>query len=132
MGYKRKRPTVTLEFTDEDGDFAGLEVEVKSLPMGEFFELSRLVRKKNMTDEEVEKLLRAFARVLVRWNLENEDDTPVPATYEGLMGEDLAFNIKLIGTWLKAIAPPDEGSDLGKDSPSGGNFPGRPLTMEAL
>lgn len=132
MAYTRKRKTVVLEFDNEDGDFAGLEVEIASLPMGEFFELSKAVHKKDMSEKEVATLLKAFDRVLVAWNVEEEDGAPVPATFDGLMSMDLEFNLKVIGAWLKAVAPPEAGSDLGKGSPSGKPFPGRPVTMEAL
>ncbi|WP_432129589.1 hypothetical protein [Streptomyces tendae] len=132
MAYTRKRKTVTLEFGDEHGDFAGLEVEIASLSMGEFFEMSKLVHKDDMSEEGVEALLKAFDRVLIGWNVEEEDGTPVPATFGGLMSMDLEFNLKIIETWLKAVSPPEATSDLGKDSTSGDRFPGQPVTMEAL
>ncbi|MER7234025.1 hypothetical protein ABT348_24120 [Streptomyces olivaceus] len=132
MAYTRKRRTVTLEFGDEQGEFAGLEVEVKSLSMGEFFKMSKLVHKREMSEQEVESLLRTFSNKLVAWNVEDEDGTRVPASFDGLMAMDLEFNLKIIEVWLKAIAPPEATSDLGKDSPSGEQFPGQPATMEAL
>ena len=132
MGYTRKRKTFVLEFENEDGEFAGLEVEVTSLPMGEFLEFSTLAGKKDMGDADVHRLLKAFTRVLVRWNVEEEDGTPVPANLDGLLSMDLEFNLKLIGAWMKVVSPPAEGSELGKGSSSGESFPGRPLTMEAL
>lgn len=132
MAYKRKRRTVTLEFTDEQGEFAGLEVEAASLPLGEFFKLSKAVSKGDVTEREMEMLLGTFARSLVSWNVVEEDGTPVPANYDGIMTMDLDFVLKLVDTWLRAVSPPDPGSDLGKGSPSGKPFPGRPVTMEAL
>lgn len=40
---------------------------------------------------------------LVSWNLEEDDGTPVPADYHGLMSQDIDFAIELVMAWLDGV-----------------------------
>lgn len=127
MGY-RKVPTIhTLEF---DGDLDGLVVRAKSISFGK---VRRLVELMDDDDKDAEAMAEIVARLVdavVSWNLEGEDGTPVPLSVESV--EDLEFSdvIVIVNKWLDSITGPS--GELGKDSSSGAQFPGRPLTMEAL
>lgn len=111
-GYKREKPVFALHFAD--GQFEGLEVTAKSLPLKEFFAVQRLAADND--PDSTEKLIKELAGILVSWNLLDDDDNPVPATYEGLVGQDLSFVTAIITAWLEAVAsvpPTSPGSSNG-------------------
>jgi hypothetical protein len=72
-----------------------------------------------------------FAKYLVEWNLENDDDTPVPATVEGLQSQDLGFVMRIVQAWLEGVqaaAPPlPQPSSSGRPSLEG-SLPMEPLS----
>lgn len=115
MGYKRKVKTFVLEFDDEE--FAGLELEVKSLPLGKFLALSKKFDQEDKDDAEVEEMILLFFGAMISWNMEDENDQAMEMTYENLLTLDLDFVMACISAWLDAIASVP--SDLGKDSKSG-------------
>lgn len=124
MGYKREKKVYKLKF--EDAQYDGLEVKVKSLTMGELVGFTKLLEiKNNKADSEesldaFDQLLENFSKSLVSWNLEDEDDTPVPTTKEGLMSQDPEFIFYVIESWLEAVAgvptPLSRPSENGKPS----------------
>lgn len=117
MGYKRKIKTFTLVF---DGtEYEGLEIEAKSLPMGDFLDVSKRFQSDKQNEGDVEAILDTFASSVISWNLEDESDEPVPATLDGLKTLDLEFVFAVIAAWLQGISGTT--AELGKDSPSGGS-----------
>lgn len=128
MGY-RKVPTIyTL---DEIEDEPGLVVRMKAIKIGK---LRKLTAASSGDDDEIGDNLDVMFGVLleglVSWNLEDEAGNPVPPTLEGLEDQELSLVMNIIRAWTEKASGVDD--DLGKDSPAGGKFPGRPLTMEAL
>ena len=83
MGYKLPKRTAHVAF-EEGHAFHGLEVELSlSVPLATTFELARLGKNAR---EDAEPFIRAFAQhVLVSWNVE-DDNGPVPATPDGVVG----------------------------------------------
>lgn len=80
----------------------------------------------------VRELVALFASRITSWNVDGEDDKPLPlpATVDTVLGLDFRFSGMLIRGWLDGMTNVDD--DLGKDSTSGPpsappNFP-----MEAL
>lgn len=130
MGYKRKIKTVILEFTDPE--FEGFECEVKSLPISEYLRVAELADQAEEGTKTAKEMFGVFAKALVRWNLEDENDQPVPATYDGVIAQDFDFVMSLIAGWLQSMGGVDEKSTLGKDSPSGMTFPEGSIPMEPL
>jgi hypothetical protein len=128
MGYKRKAKTFVLGFEDEE--YKGLEVKCKSLPMGDFLDVSGRFTKEKQTDEDVEAILKAFADSITEWNLEDDNDAQVPATLDGLKSLDLEFVFAMIAAWLGGIS--GVAGDLGKASTAGESFPEASIPMEAL
>lgn len=135
MGYKPKRTVYRLKF--QDAEFDGLEVDATSLPVGELLQLidiavslPRDADHKKLTPEQmkmVRDLFEGFARALKRWNVEDDDDRPVPATVEGLYSQELTFVMQIIGAWMETIGSVNK--DLGKASTSGLQFPEGSLPM---
>jgi hypothetical protein len=108
VGYVRKRATYRLAFAD--GEFEGLEVVARSASVEAYQRLADLATRELSSPPsaddlaEIDHLYRAFAGVLVSWNLEEEDGTPVPATYDGLRSQDLPFAVAIVLAWMNAVA----------------------------
>ena len=137
MGYRRPAKAYRLKFADED--MAGLEVTARSLPIGEFLKLTELASlgddpkaaTSGMTD-----MFRVLAGSLISWNLEDEDGKPVPASYEGIVGQDFDFVMKIVTAWMEAmsaVAPPlPNGSSNGTGSGLELSMPMAPLSPSHL
>lgn len=120
MGYKRKRMVYKLDF---DGtDYEGLSVKVTGLNTGEYLEIVGLGASKGDSEEaavETDGMIQLFARHLISWNLEDENDAPVPPTYEGVKANDLAMNLFIVNAWTEAIG--NASKDTGKELTAGAN-----------
>ncbi len=113
MGFKPQRRRYRLTF--EDPELAGLEVVARSATVGAYQEIATLADVASPpTAEDVQKinhLYKAFADVLISWNIEDEADQPVPATLEGLLTQDMVLILQIIRAWMEAVASVD--LDLG-------------------
>lgn len=115
MAFKRKRKVYVLDF---DGtEYEGLEVKVGGLTTGEYLELVGLSAPGNDGTGETEKMLQFFSAHLRSWNLLDEDDVPVPTTFDGVKTNDLTMNMFIVGAWTDALASVPE--KTGKESTSG-------------
>lgn len=114
MGYKRNPKVYNLVF-DDTTDYPGLEVQVRTLTMGQLIG----VWASEGTSTETFEL---FADRLVSWNLEDEDGQPVPATREALLAEDDDMVQAIAKRWIAEVigvpAPLESGSDSGETSPA--------------
>lgn len=124
MGFKRKRKLYKLTFADPDMD--GLQVTMHAIPVGVVLELQAASEK---TDGNA-RLFEIMSEALVEWNLENEDGTPVPATKEGVMTQDMDFVMAIITSWTEAIS--GVSAPLASGSTSGETFPEASLPMAVL
>lgn len=128
MGY-RKVPTIyTLDMEAKKAEYKGLVIRMKAISFGKVRKL--ILATETADDENFGEMLDLIVLGLVSWNMENEDGSEVPANEEGLDEQDFPFVMDMVEAWLECMTGVDE--DLGKDSPSGPQFPGRPVTMEAL
>lgn len=100
MGFQRKRKVYKLDFAGTEYD--GLEVRIRGLTTGEYLELVTLTGSTSEGSGETEKLLKLMSTHLDTWNLQ-EDDEPVPATFEGIRANDLAMNMRIIDAWTDAM-----------------------------
>lgn len=117
-GYKRKRTIYRLHF--EDPEMEGLEVDMTGASVDEFLAITEMsdlsefavdgveVTAENLAQvkgavAKLNDLFEAFARHLVAWNLEDDDDTPVPATFEGVKAQDPGFILDVLAAWLDAV-----------------------------
>lgn len=114
MGFKREAPTYKLVF--EDDEFDGLVVRAKSLPLGAMLAFQALQEKAGKEIEAATEVLRRFADVLIDWNLEDEDDQPVPCDFDGLASQDLPFIMKIVEAWMNAVASVPKASLPGSNS----------------
>lgn len=135
MGHRRKSKVYKLVWP-EDHENHGLEVCVKSLSTAELMRLGSLADK-DLTEDlspeamaALEDMMRLFASKLVKWNLEDEDGEPVPATYEGLNSQELDFTMELIDAWMNTVA--GIAAPLGANSSAGNPALEASLPMEPL
>ena len=134
MGYVRKRRNYRLLF--EDPEFEGLEVVAKSASVADYRRIAELATREfgNTPSAEdlveMDNLYRAFAEVLVEWNLEEEDGTPVPATLEAVLQQDLPFVQRIVLAWMEAVA--GIAAPLPTPSADSERFPEESLPMEVL
>lgn len=116
MGYKRNPKIYHLTWAD--GEYAGLEVNIRSLNMGQLLEAKS--GKGADGKDGLEGTVELLADRIVDWNLEDEDGNPVPATLEAMKGEDDDFVLGIINRWMEAVsgvpAPLDETSNSGEIS----------------
>lgn len=124
MGY-RKTPTIYTLASIKGED--GLIVRMKAIRVGRLRKLMRVV---SDDDSQIDEMFELLLEGLVSWNLEDENGVPVPTTMEGLEDLEMPTVLGILTEWLENMTGPSE--DLGKGSPAGAQFPGRPLTMEAL
>ena len=80
-GYKPKRTVYKLDFSATE--YAGLEVAMRAGSLGALLDLQELSEQGTLTADEARQMFAGFAELLVSWNVEDEDDKPVPATYRG-------------------------------------------------
>jgi hypothetical protein len=116
MGYVARR-TYRLQFADET--YAGMEVDVTSPSLDEYFRLLETRSTRDM--ESFRQLLATMAEHLVRWNLEDETGEPVPATEDGLLSVDLDIITAVLDAWTDVLS--GASGPLGRKSSSGGTSP---------
>lgn len=130
MGYRRVPTIYTLDAVPEE---EGLIVRMASIRLGKLRKLLALTADETADDAAIEEILTLFQGALISWNLEDfETGEPVPTTREAVDDQEIELIMRVVGSWLDAMTGSDGPGDLGKGSTSGGQFPGRPLTMEAL
>lgn len=118
MGYKRNPKVYNLVF-DESTEYPGLEVQVRTLSMGQF--LSVLTGDGGAGAPG--RTFDLFVERLVGWNLEDEETgEPVPVTREAIEDEDDDLINAITKRWafevLGVSAPLESGSDSGGISPA--------------
>lgn len=119
---------IDLSFTE--GPNEGLNVRIKSIKFGKVRRMIALMDDDEKDVEVMDEISTLLADSLVSWDLQEEDGSPVPTTLEAIDDLEFAEVIDLVNKWLDHMTGPSD--ELGKGSPSGASFPGRPLTMEAL
>lgn len=111
-GYKRNRKIYKLVF-DESTDYPGLEVQVRTLSLGQLLD----ARSRADDEDGTKRMVDLFAERLISWNLEDEDEQAVPATLDGIRDQDDDLILALIARWQEAMrgvpAPLDGASSSG-------------------
>lgn len=103
MGYKRAKKVYNLVFADPDME--GLEVKAHSMPLGDLLSMADTIDNiATATIEDIDRLLATFASVLVSWNLEDDDDRPIPATLDGLKSQDQEFVFGIVMSYINAVS----------------------------
>lgn len=121
-GFKPDRKRYRLKW-GQGHELHGFEVEMKGLATGTFLELAELadIDPTRFTADDMPKVRRLFEIVgdgLAEWNLLDEDDQLVPATLDGILGQDFDIVMAIADGWMTAIgqvpAPLDQRSTAGR------------------
>jgi hypothetical protein len=136
MGYKPKRTLYKLDFSETE--YAGLEVTTRSVSVKGLLAIAAAadeVDEVSPAEDKVMDLLGRFARVIVSWNVEDDDGQPLQPTVEVLLDQDFAFVMAIINAWIVAVSqapPPLPGtSNSGATSPEA-SIPGLAEASSAL
>jgi hypothetical protein len=114
-GYERP----TLKLTFQDPEMQGLDVRAERLSIGRYVELTKAYAA-DLDDETNRKhLAELVMEGVTTWNLTRKGE-PVPATPDGLLGQDFRFLVKMTKAILEANRavpdPLDEPSSDGAPS----------------
>lgn len=116
-----KRPSIRLVLAAEE--FDGLEIDVRRLSNDQMLDIMDSAMRMDDVDQtsadQMRKALRELAEALVpaivRWNLDDEHDLPVPLTTDGLYGQDPGLLVAIADGVQQALAgvsdflPPSSG-----------------------
>lgn len=127
MSYRRVPNIYTL--TDIKTE-EGLIVRVTGLKIGRLRKLAALLESdEDGFVENLDEVISLLLGGIVSWNLE-DDNGPVDITREAIEDFEVPALFSILEKWMDETT--GVSAELGKESPSGATFPGRPLTMEAL
>jgi hypothetical protein len=116
MGYRPKRRIYDLQF--EDPEMEGLEVKVRHVDTGQSLTLDAAINEGG--EQGIRTCLDLLAENLISWNVEDDNQQPVPTTIEGVLAQELDFNLAIVYAWRDAIigvpAPLDSASPDGVPS----------------
>lgn len=112
MGFTIPKKTALLRF--EGTDYDGAEVTLRlDVPMSFAFEMQDL--------GEQEKYQESYGlfceRVLISWNLEDDNGIPIPPNLDGLMQLPAQFPLLILNRWTEAVM--EVPSPLGETSRNG-------------
>jgi hypothetical protein len=93
MGYVRRK---TYLLTFEQEEYAGLEIRLRPIRVGEVIDAS--------DDRDVKDMILMFAKALVSWNLEYDDGTPVPTTLDGVRSCDIGMIMDAYTAWQRQMS----------------------------
>jgi len=98
-----ERREAVLTFPEES-DYHGAEIRAKlDVDVRTFLELQAIGDDANA--EELRDAFTLFGEAIVKeWNLQDEDNKPVPATGDGFMTLPPAFCTSVIGAWAEAAS----------------------------
>jgi hypothetical protein len=107
MGYKR--PVNHALVKVKDGRYAGLELTLNlSVSMELFIDFQRKRFSNIANIDSQEEALRWFASdVLVAWNMEEDDGSPVPASADGFMSLEPSLALEIVSRWRETVTDID-------------------------
>ena len=133
MGYKPKRTVYKLDFSETE--YAGLEVAVRAGSIGDLLALQELADADAMTADEARRMFAGFAALLVSWNVEDDDDQPVPTSYKGVASQEPDFIKTIITAFYANVAgtpPPLPGASNSGANSGEGPIPGLASSSRSL
>ena len=129
MGYKAKLKTYLIRF-DEGHEYHGAEARLRGVTYAEWEEMTGLDGGDG--DNNGAKSAKRFVDHLISWNLEDEDDKPLPTTMDAAKTCDKDLIAALSNAWVNSLIGVHAADPLPESSPSGGLSPVESIPMEAL
>lgn len=99
MGFRPKRAPFKLDFTGTE--LEGLEVTVRPVPMSVLQDIAVTVSSGDPSA--FRHVATTLGYALESWNVEDDDDRPVPCDLDGLMSMDPRFVVVVIRAWTAAV-----------------------------
>lgn len=127
MGHRKKINVITIDLNDK---YEGLVVRMKSPSLGKLRRLMSTINRDELDATLIDGVIDLVAGHLLSWTLEDETGAEIQPTVDEVADLDLVMLLDISNAWVGNVTNVD--SDLGKDSQSGEQFPGQPVTMEAL
>jgi hypothetical protein len=109
VGFKAPKCTYVLDF-DETTELAGLEIKLRSLTVDQLLTLTAAVQASDQADTEADQVLAlgpvldVMAAGLIAWNVEDDDDQPIPPSRKALGGFGVAHLTWIAREWMAAAA----------------------------
>jgi hypothetical protein len=106
MGFKLPNRVLTMELEEYEGSEVKCRLDIK---MKTFFELQELANA-----ESTETIMKAYEifgdEILIEWNFEQEDGTPLPANGKGMHELSPQISMSLLSNWVQQISKGKESS----------------------
>jgi hypothetical protein len=116
MGFKPPRKIYTLDFTGTDYD--GAHVRMRGTSLAEQLHIEDL--RASDDPNSGRELFEFMAGLLIDWNIEDDNEQPVPATLDGFRTQPLGFTFAIMNALQAAAsgvpAPLPEGLPSGEPS----------------
>lgn len=127
MGYKRGG----LNLVFKDPGMEGLEINIRRPSIDDALAVEELRQlDRGQWREALGTILKRLAKAIRTWNLEDDDDVPIPPSESALQELDIDFLMALMDGWVSAtVTVPDP---LERPSPSGESVQELSLPMEIL
>lgn len=129
MGYKPKLKTYLIQF-EEGHEYHGAEARLSGMTYGEWEQATGLDGGDGDTNGAAS--VRRFADHLVSWNLEDEDDKPLPTTMDAVKTVDKDLISAMNTAWINSLIGVHAADPLPESSPSGEPSLVESVPMEAL
>jgi hypothetical protein len=100
--YKAPPSRFIIRFEDRPG----LEVVMRKLSVGELLDMAGLADAftgGKATGEQAAVMFGLFASRLVEWNIDGDDDEPVPATVDGARSLDPELFADILNGWMSGM-----------------------------
>lgn len=127
MGYRKSINVITLDMNEK---YPGLVIRMKSPSLGKLRKLMMTLENEDLSHEMIGGIIDLISGHLLSWTLEDENGRELPCNADEVGDLDLPMLMELAFAWIGKVSNVDD--DLGKGSQSGEQFPGQPVTMEAL
>jgi hypothetical protein len=122
----REPSTIKLTF-DEGDEYHGLEVRVRGMSIADFMESSGM---DGGDGDGASATMQRFYKHLVSWNLEDENEQPVPVA--DAPNRDSRMIRRLNNAWIQALTGVHDADPLPESSTSGETSPAPVIPMAPL
>ena len=112
MGSRREATEYKLTFPDLND----LEIQIRSLPLKEFFAVQRMQASADSDLDTSEALIRKVAGSVVSWNREDAEGKPITPDFDGLCDEELPVILQVFQAWIGAMSTVPNRSPANSDS----------------
>ncbi|WP_030798979.1 hypothetical protein [Streptomyces sp. NRRL S-337] len=131
MGYRKQPRRIEISLAGH-AEYGDVRATARGMNLADYLELMGYSEGPEVTSKSgIVRQLERFADSLISWNLEEEDGTPTPPTYDEFFALDESLALALATDWIERLG--GKVSDpLDATSPDGGPSPEASIPMEPL